>query len=75
MATASCRSERRRPSAMMISEVKVMIPSPLSWIIASRSACPAGVKWVAVSTTISPVTQMALVAVKRASSHPSSSPA
>jgi hypothetical protein len=58
----------------MITVVNVMIPRPPTWIRNRIHACPAVVKYVAVSTTIRPVTQTALVAVKSASSHPSGAP-
>ncbi len=61
--TASWCSERRRPSARITSVVNVRIPSPPSWIRRRTKACPAVVKYVAVSTTISPVTHTALVDV------------
>ena len=58
----------------MIRVVKVMIPRPPSWMRSRSQAWPQAVKYVAVSTTMRPVTQTALVAVKRASSQPSFSP-
>ena len=57
-----------------MSVVNVMIPSPPSWMRSRTYACPHVVKYVAVSTTMRPVTQTALVAVNRASSQLSSSP-
>ena len=48
-------------------EVNVMIPNPPSCINNRITTCPIGVKTVAVSTTVNPVTQTALVDVKRAS--------
>jgi hypothetical protein len=44
-----------------------MIPRPPSWIRIRMIACPAGLKSLGVSLTIRPVTQMAEVDVKRAS--------
>ena len=51
-----------------------MIPKPPSWISRRMKAWPHPVKYVAVSTTMRPVTHTALVAVKRASSQPRGSP-
>ena len=47
--------------------MKAMIPSPPSWMSSSRKAWPHPVKYVAVSTTMRPVTHTALVAVNSAS--------
>ena len=44
-----------------------MMPSPPSWIIARITHSPNEDQWVGVSTTTSPVTQMADVAVNTAS--------
>ncbi len=44
-----------------------MMPKPPSWMSARITTCPKGLQWLAVSSTTSPVTQVALVAVKRAS--------
>ena len=43
-----------------------MNPSPPAWIRAMIATCPNGLQWVAVSTTTSPVTHTADVAVNRA---------
>ncbi len=45
------------------------MPIPPAWMSSMMISCPQNVKWVAVSTTINPVTQTALVEVKRASTH------
>ena len=46
---------------------KVMMPSPPIWMSARMTIWPNGLKWVPVSTTVNPVTQVALVAVNSAS--------
>jgi hypothetical protein len=46
---------------------KVMIPRPPNWMSRSMTACPAGVKSFAVSSTTSPVTHTAEVDVNSAS--------
>ena len=58
----------RRPSTTN-SVPKIMIPSPPSWMRPSTTAWPKSDRSVAVSTTVRPVTQVALVAVNRASSN------
>jgi hypothetical protein len=55
------------PATKRIRVEKVMTPSPPSWMRVRITTCPKGVKYVAVSWTIRPVTQMADVAVNRAS--------
>ncbi len=62
------------PSAASSSVVKVMMPSPPNWKRRSSTPWPRGVNQVAVSTTVRPVTQTALVAVKRAWSGVSRAP-
>src|SRR5690606_6130346 len=47
--------------------VKVMIPSPPTWISAIITPCPNSEKLVEISVTVSPVIQTALVAIKKAS--------
>ena len=46
---------------------KVIMPSPPIWMSARMTIWPNGLKWVPVSTTVNPVTQVALVAVNSAS--------
>ncbi len=46
---------------------KLISPSPPTWMSESMTACPKGVKTVAVSTTVRPVTHTADVAVNKAS--------
>lgn len=58
----------------MITLVNAMMPRPPSWISSRMKAWPSGVKYVAVSTTMSPVTHAALVDVNSASSQDSGSP-
>ncbi len=55
------------PATKRIRVEKVMIPSPPNWNRTRITAWPNGVKYVAVSWTIRPVTQTPDVAVKRAS--------
>ena len=58
------RIDRPLPTSIASIVPKIMIPSPPSCISASITACPKGVKSAPVLRTISPVTQVALVAVK-----------
>ena len=44
-----------------------MMPRPPTWIMARMSTCPSDEKSCGVSSTMRPVTQVALVAVNRAS--------
>ena len=74
IASISDRSDSRRPSTPISSVVRVISPSPPSWMNSITHACPAIVKWVAVSTTIRPVTHTALVIVNTASRTPSAGP-
>jgi len=53
---------------------KVMIPRPPSWIRVITTILPNTVSFVPMSITVSPVTQTAEIAVKKASSPPSGSP-
>ncbi len=45
----------------------VINPTPPTWIMARITSCPKSVQWVNVSYLISPVTQVAEVAVKKQS--------
>ncbi|MFR5880770.1 MAG: hypothetical protein ACLUEQ_08180 [Cloacibacillus evryensis] len=56
-----------RPTAMDSSIIPVMIPRPPIWISAIMITCDSSPKSVAMSTTPSPVTQTADVAIKSAS--------
>jgi hypothetical protein len=57
---------RRRFSSRIHSVPSAWMPKPPTWISSRIVACPSGVQYVAVSTTASPVTQLALVAVNSA---------
>ena len=56
----------KSPASTAKKEAKVMRPNPPIWIRMSKTICPKREKWCPVSTTMSPVTQVAEVAVKRA---------
>ena len=60
------RRDILRMTARPITEANVMMPKPPTWIRARMMTWPNGVQYVAVSTTVSPVTQTADVAVKAA---------
>lgn len=70
------RTERpRRLEAMTASSVaRVITPIPPTWRATNTIRCPAGDQWVAMSSVVRPVTQMAEVAVKRASASGVASP-
>ncbi len=77
--SASCMSRRscrliRRPSARNMRADVDMIPRPPIWMRSMMTIWPKGEKYVAVSTTIRPVTQTADVAVKKASTRERSLP-
>ena len=59
-----------RPNTYSKNVEKVMIPIPPSWIESRITTCPKLVKYVPVSTTVRPVTQVADVMVKSASMKP-----
>ena len=61
------RSPRRRDNASATSDESVMIPKPPIWMSTNRTTCPNALQCVAVSTTMSPVTHTAEVAVNSAS--------
>lgn len=67
LASIRDRTERRRASTRPTSAAKSMMPKPPSWISARITTLPKGLQKTAVSTTTSPVTQTAEVAVNRAS--------
>lgn len=57
----------RFPKNMTNTVVNVIKPRPPIWTHANITSCPKTEKWVPVSTTASPVTQVAETAVKKAS--------
>ncbi len=66
--TTRSRSEVRRPRKRASRSVEpAMMPKPPAWIRSRMTIWPNGLQCVAVSSTVSPVTQAALVAVKSAS--------
>ena len=60
------RRPRRREISNPTSEARVMMPKPPTWIIAAMATWPKPDQYTGVSTTISPVTHTALVAVNKA---------
>ena len=56
-------NENRLPDSRTKDAAIVMTPSPPTWIRARMMICPNSDQWVAVSCTISPVTQTAEVEV------------
>ncbi len=57
----------RRPKISAKAVEIVMIPNAPIWMRIKITICPKSVKWLPMSTTLSPVTQVALVAVNRES--------
>ena len=73
LSPSSRRSRKpiRRRAASAKKLVSVTRPRPPTWMRRSSTACPKNVNCVQVSRTTRPVTQVALVAVNRASTSPS----
>ena len=69
------RTDMRRARSRPIRAAKIMMPSPPSWMSSMMTTCPNGLQNVGVSTTVSPVTQTAEVAVNSASTNDGDSPA
>ena len=64
----------RRFSRSMTPVIMVMMPSPPTWISTRITTCPNRLQVVAVGTVTRPVTQVAVVAVNRASMYGTACP-